>query len=100
MRQDLGIGHDRAALGVDGFALRVHDVIIKEQLAAHVVVHHLDLFLGIFNGTREQRMLDRLALFHAQLVEHPADTVGAEQAQQVVFKRQIESRTAGVALTA
>ena len=45
-------------------------------------------------------MFDGLAFFHAEFLHQARDALGAEDAHQVVFQRQIKSTRAGVALAA
>ena len=49
---------------------------------------------------RDHAVLDRHALFHAEPLHQAGDAVGAEDAHQVVFERQVEARRARVALPA
>jgi hypothetical protein len=89
-----------AALVVDHLALRVHHVVVLEEMLADVEVVRLDLLLGIGDGARDQAMLDRLALFHPEAGHQALDALGAEDAQQVILERQVEPRRAGIALAA
>ena len=45
-------------------------------------------------------VLDRHAFFHAEPLHQAGDAIGAEDAHQVVFERQVEARRPGVALAA
>ena len=45
-------------------------------------------------------MRDGLAFLQAQLLQHAVHAVGAEDAHQVVFERQVELGAAGIALAA
>ena len=63
-------------------------------------VLRLDLLLRALDGVGHHLVLDRDALFHAEPLHQAGDAVGAEDAHQVVFERQVEARRAGVALTA
>src|SRR4029453_10482359 len=43
---------------------------------------------------------DRLVFLEAQSLQHLVHALGAEDAHEVVFEREIETRTAGIALAA
>ena len=88
-----------AALRVNDLALLVHHVVVFEHVLAHVEIPRLDLLLGVLDGAGDDRMLDRLVFFHAELIHDFSDALGGEQPQQVVLQRQIEPRRAGIALT-
>ena len=45
-------------------------------------------------------MDDRLAFLEAERLQHLVHALGAEDAHQIVIERQIEQRTAGIALAA
>src|SRR5882724_6739634 len=85
---------------VDRLPLLVHHVVVFEQVLAGLEVPPLDLLLGPLDRLRDHVVLDRLALLHAQPAHDPLDAVGAEDAHEVVFERQVEARGAGIALTA
>src|SRR5205823_1304403 len=91
---------DLAAHAVDDLALLVHHVVVFEEMLADLEVVVLDALLGGGDGARHELVLDRLALLHAQALHDPLDALAAEDAQQVVFEREVEVRGAGVALTA
>src|SRR5882724_1110710 len=85
---------------VDRLPLLVHHVVVFEQVLAGLEVPPLDLLLGPLDRLAHHVVLDRLALLHAQPAHDPLDAVGAEDAHEVVFERQVEARGAGIALTA
>ena len=91
---------DLATQRVDALALLVHHVVVLEQVLATLEVLRLDLLLGALDGLGDHAVLDRHAFFHAEPLHQARDAVGAEDAHQVVFERQVEARGAGVALTA
>jgi hypothetical protein len=45
-------------------------------------------------------VLDRHALFHPEFLHQPGDSIGAENAHQIVFEREIEAGGTGIALAA
>ncbi len=89
-----------AAQAVDGLALLVHHVVVFEQMFARFEVLRFDGLLRAFDALRDHLRLDRHALFHAQPLKQRADPLLGEDAHQVVFKREIEARLAGIALAA
>src|SRR5262249_13348284 len=89
---------NRAPLAVDDLALRVHDVVVLEQVLADIEVVRFDLALRVGDGARDQAVFDRLAFLHAEAGHQALDALGAEDAQQVVFERQVEARGARGAL--
>src|SRR5262245_4068983 len=99
LQPDLSL-EDLPAQRVDVLALLVHHVVVLEQVFADREVLRLDLLLRALDGTRHHAVLDRHALFHAELLHQTRDAVGPENPHQVVFERQVEPRRARVALTA
>ena len=89
-----------AAQRVDALALLVHHVVVLEQVLADVEVLRLDLLLRALDRVGDHLVLDRHAFFHPEALHQPGDAVGAEDAHQVVFERQVEPRRARVALAA
>ena len=83
---------DGAAQRVDRLALLVHHVVVLEQVLADLEVVRLDLLLRALDRARDHARLDRLAFLHAQPLHQALDAVGAEDAHQVVFERQVEAR--------
>ena len=92
--------HDLLALLVDDLALVVHDVVVFQQVLAHLEMLLLDLLLGAFQRLVDPGMDDRLALLDAQPLQHAVHALHAVDAHQVVFQRQEELGIAGVALAA
>ena len=86
------------ALLVDHLALVVGDVVVLEQVLAHVEVARLDLALRVLDRARDPRMLDRLAVGHLQPLHDRGHAVGREDAQQRILERQVEAARARVAL--
>ena len=91
---------DAAALVVDDAPLLVHDLVVLEHVLAAHEVELLDLLLGALDDAAEHLGLERLALARAQAAEHAVHAVAGEQADEVVFGRQVEAALAGVALAA
>src|SRR4029077_1564802 len=92
------LGEQLAAAGVDHLALLVEDVVVLEQVLADVEVVRLDLLLRVADGAADETVLDWNAILHAEpphCVLHP---VGAEDPQEIVLQRQVETRRARVAL--
>src|SRR5262249_57331284 len=67
---------------------------------ADVEVVRLDLLLGVADGAGDEAMLDRDALLHAELLHDVLHAIGAEDAQQVVFQREVEARRSRITLPA
>ena len=88
------------ALLEDDLALVVHHVVVLEDVLADVEVARLDLLLRLFQRLVDPGMDDRLALLQAELGQHAVELVRTEDAHQIVFERQEELGTAGIALTA
>ncbi len=93
-----GAAEQFAAAMVNHLALLVHDVVVFEQMLADVEVVRFDLLLRVFDRARYPAMLDGLVVLHPDSAHQALEPVGAEDAQQVVFERQVEARRAGVAL--
>ena len=90
---------DLPALAVDDFALLVHHVVILEDVLADVEVARLDFLLRVLDRARDDGVLDRLVLLHAEAVHDARDAVRCKEAHQVVLQREEELRRAGIALT-
>ena len=86
------------ALLVDHAALIVGHVVVLQQLLADVEIARLDTVLRLGDRPVDDRMLDGLAFGHLQLLHDGTQPFAAEDAQQRIFERQIETRAAGVAL--
>ncbi len=91
---------DLAAQRVDTLTLLVHHVVVFEQVLADGEVLRFDLLLRALDGARHHAVLDRHAFFHAEALHQAGDAIRAEDAHQVVFERQEETRRAGIALAA
>src|SRR5947209_6799 len=89
---------DGTAQRVDRLTLLVHHVVVFEEVLARFEVAPFDLLLGALDGAGDHAVLDRHALFHAEALHQARDAIGAEDAHQVVFEREIEARGAGIAL--
>ena len=81
-----------AAQRVDALALLVHHVVVFEEVLADGEVLRLDLLLRAGDGVGHHLVLDRHAFFHAEALHQPGDAIGAEDAHQVVFEREVEAR--------
>ena len=92
--------HKVDALLEDDFALIVHHVVEFEQVFARIEVARLDLLLGLFQRPVDPGVGDGLVFLDAELAQHVVHALGAEDAHQVVFKREVEFGGAGVALAA
>ena len=64
-----------------------------------VEVARLDLLLRLLQRLVDPGMGDRFAFLQAELLQHPVHAVGAEDAHQIVFERQVELGAARIALT-
>jgi len=86
------------ALAVDQLALVVHDVVVLEQMLADLEVVRLHPLLGRLDRPRDPGVLDGLPLLHAELLHDLGDPLLGEQAEEVIFEREIEAGGAGVTL--
>ena len=92
--------HDVGALFVNDLALVIHDIVILEQLLAHVVIARLDLLLRRLDRLGNPRVDDRLAIFET-IVHHAAEhRLLAEDAQQIIIEAEVKTAEPGIALTA
>ena len=90
---------DLAPLAVDDLALLIHDVVVFEDVLADVKIARFDFFLRVLHRARDDGVLDRLILLHAELIHDARDAVGGKETHEVVFEREEKFRRAGVALT-
>ena len=97
---DVLVTHDVDALLEDHLALIVHHVVVLEHVLARIEVARLDLLLRLLQRLVDPGVGDRLAFLQAELLQHAVHAVGAEDAHQVVFERQVELGAAGIALAA
>ena len=85
---------------IDRFALRIHHVVVFEQILSNVEVAPLDSLLRRLDRTRYEARLDR----NIRLFVHPKhrhailELFAAKDAQQIVVQRQEKSARTGVAL--
>ena len=79
-------------------ALIVGNVVIFEQVLAHVEIARFDLALGVFDRARHPRMLDRLPIRHFEALHDRGDAVRSEYSQQRIFQRQIKPARTRIAL--
>ena len=89
---------DVLALLVDDHALRVHHVVVLEDVLARDEVLLLDLLLRALDLTREDRRLHRLVVRDLEALHDPVDPVAGKEADEVVLRREVEARLAGIAL--
>ena len=89
-----------AAQAIDGFALLVHHVVVFEQVFAGLEVLAFDGLLRGFDAPRDHARLDRHAFFHAKPLQQVRHPLLGEDAHQVVFEREIETRGTRIALAA
>ena len=86
------------ALFVDHHPLRVHHVVVLEDVLAGDEVLLLDFLLRTFDLLREDSGLHRLVVGKLEPLDDPVDPVAGEEADEVVLRRQVEARLAGIAL--
>src|SRR5687767_1318642 len=97
LRHVLTVEH-ATALRVDHLALRVHHVVVLEDVLAHDEVLLLDLLLRVLDLLGEDRCLHRLVVGHLEPLHDVLDPVAREQAHELVLAGEVEARLAGVAL--
>ena len=74
------------ALLIDDGALLVHDIVVLEEVLADAEVVALDFLLGTLDGLIDEGMLDDFALLEAKAVHDLGDTLGSEEAHELVFE--------------
>ena len=70
---------DLSAQRVDVLALLVHHIVVFEQVFADGEVLRLDLLLCALDRAAHHAVLDRHALFHAEFLHQPGDSIRAER---------------------
>ena len=78
---------------VHRLALLVHHVVVLEQMFARLEVLRLNRLLRALDALRNHLRLNGHALFHAQPLQQRAHPLLGEDAHQVVFERQIKTRS-------
>ena len=85
---------------VHGLALLVHHVVVFEQVFAGGEVLRFHGFLRGGDALGDEARLDGYVFFHAEPQHQVLHALAAEDPHQIVLQRQVEARTAGVALAA
>ena len=88
------------APAVDGLALLVHDVVVLEEVLSGAEVLGLHRLLRLPDPASDELRLDGHVLFHAQPQHQVLNALAAEDAEQVVLKREVEARASWIALAA
>ncbi len=89
-----------APLLVDHHALRVHDVVVLEDVLTRDEVLLLDLLLGALDLPGEDLRLHGLVVGDLEALHDPVDPVAGEEPHEVVLGGEVEAGLARVALTA
>ena len=85
------------AAHVNHFALLVHHFVVLQDVLTNFSVTSFDRTLGTFNSFRDHLVFNRFVI--RQRTPHdPTQRTSGEQAHQFVFKTQIETTRAGIAL--
>jgi hypothetical protein len=84
---------------VNDLALVIRYIVVFQQLLADIEVARFDLALRGFQRAGDERMLDRFAFRHFQLIHDGAQTITGKDAQQRIVQTQVETRRTGIALT-
>ena len=72
-------------------ALRVHDVVVLEDVLARDEVLLLDLLLRALDLVREDLRLHRLVVRDLEALHDPLDPVAREQADEIVLAGEVEA---------
>ncbi len=87
-------------LRVYHLALLIHDVVVIEEVLPDVEVVHLDALLRALDGLCDHRVSDDITLLYSKRRHDLRYPLGAEQAHEIVLKRDEELRGARVSLSA
>ena len=79
-------GDDLAAVGVDHFAMAVHDVVVLDHVATDVEVVPFDLGLRVLDRLGDQAMLDRGFVVHPEAFHQTPDSISAKAPHQIVVE--------------
>ena len=88
-----------AALRVDDLTLLIHNLVILQQILTNTEVVALNLLLSLLDGIGKHLMLNLLIFRHAQGVENAHQTLGSEEAHQIVLQRNVETGFSRISLT-
>ena len=94
----IGVFQNIGTLVVNHFALIVGHVVVFQHLFAHIEVAVFHFALGAFDLAVEQTGFDGHAALGCQAVEDGGGAIQGKQAQQGVFKREVETAGTGIAL--
>ncbi len=93
------IAHEHlAALRINNLTLLIHNIVIFQHILTHIKIARFHFLLRMFNGPRNEFMLNRFILFHAQLIHDRCNIISSEQAQQIILQRQIKPRRPRITL--
>ena len=79
--------HQRmAAFGINNRTLLIHYIVILQQTFTDTEVVFFYLFLCTLDGVGDHLVLDHFTFLESQFIHHAGDTVGREEAHQVVLE--------------
>ena len=90
---------DLTTFAVDHLALSAHDIVILQDVLAHLEVLRLYLSLRGFDRVGDHLRFDRHIVRDAGSTKESLHQHGIEATHQVVFEREIETRLTRIALT-
>ena len=96
---DVGALQDLTALGVDQFAMAVHNVVVLDDVLADVKVVALNLGLSLLYRLGDHAALQGRLLIHAHFAQEVGHPVRGEAAHHVIAEGDEEAGAAGVTLT-
>ena len=95
---EVGAVQDFPAFRINKLAVLVDDVVILDQVFAHVKVEALHPDLGTLNGAVHQLVLNGHAFVHSHPVHNAFNALTAEAPHHVILKGNEKARTARVSL--
>ena len=93
------LDENAVTLRIDTLTLTVEHVVVFEQMLADVEVGTLHTALRLLHDIANDATLKRQRIVHAQALHQAANLLPSEQAHQVIFEREEETRGTGITLT-
>src|SRR5690606_31303632 len=86
------------AFAINNISLLVHHIIILKQALTNAEIVFLNLLLCALNAVADHAVLDHITFLVSQFIHQSGNSLATEHAHQIVFERNIELRSARIAL--
>ena len=97
--REVSFRKDAVSLGIDAMALAVEDIVIFQQMLAHVKVGAFNSLLRLLDHAANQTDFNRYVFIQVEAADQVFNLLAAKQAHEVVFQREVEAGGTRVTLT-